>query len=165
MIIEKKFALHEYEEEEHFLNEMAQKGKCLVKATGESYQFEKCTPSDAKHKVVYSVSNFDPEVYKSFKLMTTFTSAKGGHYYYLQVQDPTAKLPVNKDRNLMLENNLSRIERFNGVIIGALLVFFIYLYINHRNPLYLTIIIGAGAYGLYIYNLRSQVKKALRDND
>lgn len=163
MIIEKKFALHEYEEEELFLNKMAQEGKCLVKALGESYQFEECEPSDHKHKVVYSVSNFDPEVYEAFKLMTTFTSTKGGHYYYLRVEEPTAQLPLNRDRNLMLEKNLSRIERFNGIIIGSLLIFFIFLYLNYKNPLYFTIIIAAGALGVYVYNLRNKIKKAITD--
>lgn len=165
MIIEKKFALHEYEEEESFLSEMAQEGKCLVKALGDSYQFEECEPVDNKYKVVYSVSDFDPEVYQGFKLMTTFTSSKGGHYYYLLIEDAEAELPVNRDRNLMLEKNLSRIERFNGVIIGALLVFFVFLYINYKNPLYFTVIIAAGAFGGYVYNLRNKIKKAITDVD
>lgn len=165
MIIEKKYALHEYQEEELFLNEMAREGKCLVKALGESYQFEECEPADNTYKVVYSVSNFDPELYEGFKLMTTFTSSKGGHYHYLLVEDDTAELPFNRDRNLMLEKNLSRIERFNGVIIGSLLVFFIFLYINYKNPLYFTIIIAAGGFGAYVYDLRNKIKKAMTDND
>lgn len=165
MIIEKKFALHEYKEEEQFLNEMAREGKGLVKALGESYEFEKCEPSGNQYRVVYSVSNFDPAMYIGFKLMTTFTSSKGGHYYYLLVVDETADLPVNKDRNLTLEKNLSRIERFNGVIIGSLLIFFIFLYINYKNPLYFTIIIAAGAFGVYVYNLRNKIKKAITDVD
>lgn len=161
MIIEKKFALHEYEEEENFLNEMAQEAKCLVKALGESYQFAECESADNQYKVVYSVSDFDPEVYVGFKLMTTFTSSKGGHYHYLLMEEAAAELPMNRDRNLMLEKNLSRIERFNGVIIGSLLIFFVFLYINYKNPLYFIIIIAASAFGAYVYNLRNKIKKAM----
>lgn len=163
MIIEKKFAMHEYVEEEQFLNEMAKDGKCLVKALGEGYEFEKCAPSDTKFKVVYSVSNFDPKIYEGFKLLTTFTSSKGGHYHYLEVEDEAAKLPYNKDRNLTLEKNLSRIERFNGIIIGSLIILFIYLYINYQNPLYFITIIGASALGGYIYKLRNKIKKAMNE--
>lgn len=165
MNIKKQFAIHEFLEEEIFLNEMAKEGKCLKKALGDGYEFEECEVSDNKYKVVYSLSDFDPEVYQGFKLVTTFTSSKGGHYYYLLIEDATAKLPLNKDRNFILEKNLSRIERFNGIIIGSLFIFFVFLYINYKNPLYFIIIIAAIALGTYVYHLRSKIKKALTKLD
>lgn len=165
MIIKKQFAIHEYIEEEFFLNEMAKEGKCLTKALGDGYEFKECEASDKKYKVVYSLSDFDPEVYKGFKLLTTFTSSKGGHYYYLLIEDTTAKLPLNKDRDFILEKNLSRIERFNGIIIGSLFIFFVFLYINYKNPLYFIIIIAAVVLGTYVYHLRSKIKRALTKLD
>lgn len=161
MIIKKQFAIHEYLEEEKFLSEQAKEGKCLVKVFGDEYEFKACESVERQYKVFYSLTHFDPKVYQGFKLLTTFTSSEGGHYYYLLVEDEFAKLPPNKDRNFILEKNLRRIERFNGIIIGSLLIFFIFLYLTHRNPLYFIIILAAIAMSIYVYNLRSKIKKAI----
>lgn len=161
MIIKKQFALHEYTEEEAYLNKMAQEGKCLKKALGDSYEFEECASYDNKYKVVYSFEAFDSEIYEGFKLVTTYTSSKGGYYYYLLIEDPTAELAVDEARNYTLQNNLNRIDRFNGIIIGSLFILFIYLYINYKNPLYFIIIVAAMALGTYVFKLRSKIKKAI----
>lgn len=163
MKIKKTFAMHEFLKEEEFLNEMAAQGKCLEKALGDGFQFKECDSYDAEYKVVYSLSDFNSELYKGFQLVSTYTSSKGGHYYYLKIEDPDAQLPENEDRNFILEKNLRRIERFNGIITGSLLILFVYLYITYRNPLYFIIIGAAVVLGGYIFNLGSKIKKGLRD--
>lgn len=164
MIIKKNFAMHEFIEEEEFLNKMASKGKCLEKITEDGFEFKKCNNYSVRYKVVYSLSEFKSEDYKGFDLVTTYTSYKGGHYYYLKVLDPDAQLPENKDRKFMLKNNLSRIERFNGIIIGSLFILFVYLYISYKNPLYFIIILAAFLLGLYVFRLRKKIKKTLEQN-
>lgn len=161
MIIKKEFAMHEFIEEENFLNEMAAEGKCLEKVMDGRYQFSECEPLNQQYKVVYSVSPFDADVYEGFELVTTFTSAKGGYYHYLLMTDPTATLPENTDRYYILDSYLSRIERFNGIIIGSILILFIYLYLTYRNPLYFIIIAVAIGLGGYVFNLRRKIKKII----
>lgn len=164
MIIKKNFAMHEFIEEEEFLNKMASKGKCLERISEDGFEFKECDDYSAKYKVVYSLSEFNSEDYEGFDLVTTYTSSKGGHYHYLRANRSGARLPKNKDRNFMLKNNLSRIERFNGIIIGSLFILFVYLYISYKNPLYFIIILGAFVLGLYVFKLRKKIKKALQQN-
>lgn len=160
MIVKKQFAIHEYIEEENFLNQKAQEGYCLKRVLEDGFKFEKCE-SPSSYKVVYSLSDYEPKDYAGFELVSSYSSSKGGHYYYLKVVDPEASLPENDDRQFILEKNLSRIEKFNGIIIGSLLILFTYLYLTRKNPLYFIIIFAALALGIYVWRLSKKIKSAL----
>lgn len=161
MKVKKQFAMHEYIEEENYLKKMAAEGKCLKRILADGFEFEDCEPAEKDFKIFYSLSDFDPEEFKGFKLLTSYTSSKGGHYYYLEQEDPKAQLPDTKERDFMLEKNLKRIERFNGLVTASLLILFVYLYINYKNPLYFIIIAAAIGLGSYIYHLSNKIKKRI----
>lgn len=163
MYVEKQFALYEYLEEEAYLNEMAEDGHCLEKATGDGFQFEECTPQNLIYRVVFSLNDFEQEEYEGFALIDTFASSKGGYYHYLLQKNELAVLKTNKDRKYRLDNDLGRIERFTGIVISSLMVLFLYLFYTQKNPLYLIIVLAGLILGLYVLKLRRKIIQAIKN--
>lgn len=163
MYIKKEFALYEYLEEETYLREMAEKGYCLEKATGDGFEFKECPPKMNTYRVVYSLDEFAQKDYLGFYHVDTFSSSKGGYYHYLLLEEGDGNLAINEDRNYRLKNDQGRIERFSGIVIGSLLILFLYLFYTYRNPLYLTIVASTLILGTYVWNLRSKIIRAIEE--
>lgn len=163
MYIKKEFALYEYLEEEAYLSEMAKKGYCLEKALGDGFEFKECSSQKNIYRVIYSLDEFLERDYPGFLHVDTFSSSKGGYYHYLLLEDGDGILPINKDRNYRLKNDQGRIERFSGIVIGSLLILFLYLFYTYKNPLYLTIVGSAIILGAYVWNLRSKIIQAIQE--
>ncbi|WP_228410212.1 DUF2812 domain-containing protein [Erysipelothrix piscisicarius] len=163
------FSIIEFNEEVSYLETKAEEGLMLESYDGIGYHFKASEPAKLNFEVAYTIEPMhdnlmDLYLNQGFILICDYRSEKGGTYYYFA--RPRSNQPIesfNEDRVEVIQMMIHRIERFTGIVIGALLVFFIYLYLNYRNNLYFIIIGAGGVLGIYTYQLRRKAKAVLEE--
>lgn len=163
------FSIIEFKEEAQYLEQKAEEGYMLDSYDGTAYHFDFNEPAKLNFEVTYCIEPMTEEIKQryldqGFIRICEYSSQKGGTYYYFV--RPRSLNPIvsfQEDRIEVIKMMVHRIERFSGIVIASLLVFFIYLYINYQNNLYF-IIIGAGAVlGAYTWQLRSKAMAILKE--
>ncbi|MDE8239138.1 DUF2812 domain-containing protein [Erysipelothrix rhusiopathiae] len=163
------FSIIEFKEEVQYLEAKAEEGLMLEQFDGNGYHFCQNEPAKLNFEVAYTIEPMNDDLKKQyldqgFILICTYTSEKGGAYYYFA--RPRSNEPIisfNEDRSEVIKMMVHRIERFTGIVIGSLLVLFIYLYLNYRNNLYFIIIGAGGVLAVYTYQLRRKAKAVLEE--
>lgn len=154
MIIKKNFSILELEEEAKYLSEMAKFGMIFIGSTGEGHEFKQGEAKDIEYRVEYTIDPLDDS--QMFELIDVYHSSKGGYYSYLKrVGD--GEFISNDDRISVVSMQKNRIDRFTGLIIISLIIYFIYMFITHGNYLYLIVVALGIAMGIWVYNYRSKI--------
>lgn len=167
--IEKRaFPNYDSQKEEDYLVDMAKNGWRFANYDDMGYHFESDQAQDRQYIVEYfleTLPNDGIEFYKQqgFQLDAYYQSAKGGAWYYFSRPFSEVVIERNQsDRKSMIEAIIRRVELFGFGICIALLFLAMYLYSREHNPVYLLVIIGDSALGIFLLSVYQKMKKQLK---